>query len=110
MLLFLGHGEQGGTAFYRQRSTGFESVDALRLDRFKAELEAGVQKHGMPNPSYIAGDTPLYECIAVQPARFNRALVYAGNTLHCAYLPPEVALSSDPLAGRLTLNLFLFDD
>lgn len=110
VLLFLGHGEQGGTAFYRQRSTGFESVDASRLDWFKAELEAGVQKHGMPDPSYIAGDTALYERIAVQPARFNRALVYAGNTLHCAHLPPEVVLSSDPLAGRLTLNLFLFDD
>ncbi|WP_342454564.1 DUF6445 family protein [Sphingomonas sp. H160509] len=75
-----------------------------------AELEAGVQAHGMPEASYIAGDTALYERIAVQPARFDRALIYAGNTLHCAYLPPEVVLSSDPLAGRLTLNLFLFDD
>lgn len=110
VLLFLGHGEQGGTAFYRQRATGFETVDEARLDRFKAELEAGVKTHGMPEASYIAGDTALYERIAVQPARFNRALVYAGNTLHCAYLPPEVALSAEPLVGRLTLNLFLFDD
>jgi hypothetical protein len=110
VLLFLGHGEQGGTAFYRQRATGYESVDARRLNRFKAELEASVQTHGMPDASYITGDTPLFECIAVQPACFNRALIYAGNTLHCAHLPPEVTLSADPLAGRLTLNLFLFDD
>jgi hypothetical protein len=110
VLLFLGHGEQGGTAFYRQRATGFESVDAARLDRFRTALERDVQTHGVPEAEYIAGDTPFYECIAVQPARFNRALVYAGNTLHCAYLPPEVVLNSDPLAGRLTLNLFLFDD
>lgn len=110
LLLFLGHGAQGGTAFYRQRETGFESVDADRLDRFKATLEEGVRTHGMPDPAYIAGDTPLYEQIALQPGAFNRALVYPGNTLHCAHLPPEVVLSADPLAGRLTLNLFLFDD
>jgi hypothetical protein len=110
VLLFLSEGEQGGTAFYRQRGTGFESVDAGRLDRFKAELDRGVRTHGMPEASYIAGDTALYEQVAVQPARFNRALVYAGNTLHCASLPPKVVLSADPLVGRLTLNLFLFDD
>jgi len=110
LLLFLGHGEQGGTAFYRQRSTGFESVSAARLERFNAELEAGVSAHGIPEPAYIADDTPLYEQIAVQPGAFNRALIYAGNRLHCAYLPPEVTISADPLAGRLTLNLFLFDD
>jgi hypothetical protein len=110
VLLFLGEGEQGGTAFYRQRRTGYETVDAARLDRFQTELEGGVRAHGMPEASYIAGDTPLYEQIAVQPARFNRALVYAGNTLHCAYLPPATVLSADPMLGRLTLNLFLFDD
>ncbi|TPG55249.1 DUF6445 family protein [Sphingomonas glacialis] len=110
VLLFLGHGAQGGTAFYRQRETGFESVSADRLARFTATLEDGVRLQGMPEPSYISGDTPLYEQIALQPGAYNRALVYPGNTLHCAYLPPEVALSADPLAGRLTLNLFLFDD
>ncbi|MEG3165264.1 DUF6445 family protein [Sphingomonas sp. PB2P19] len=110
VLLFLGEGEQGGTAFYRQRETGYESVDATRLDTFKAALDHGVQTHGMPAASYISGDTPLYEQIAVQPGRFNRALVYAGNTLHCAHLPSEVMLSADPMVGRLTLNLFLFDD
>ncbi|TCQ03929.1 DUF6445 family protein [Sphingomonas sp. PP-CC-3A-396] len=110
VLLFLGHGDQGGTAFYRQRATGYESVDGTRLDRFRATLDADVRTHGLPDAAYIAGDTPMYERIAVQPAVFNRALVYAGNTLHCAYLPPEVVLSADPLAGRLTLNLFLFDD
>lgn len=110
LLLFLGHGDQGGTAFYRQRATRFESVDAARLADFERALEDDVRVHGMPEPSYISGDTPLYERIAVQPGAFNRALVYAGNTLHCAHLPPEVVLSGDPLAGRLTLNLFLFDD
>jgi hypothetical protein len=109
VLLFLGHGAQGGTAFYRQRGTNFESVDADRLERFKATLAEGVRVHGMPEAGYIAGDTPLYERIAVQQGAYNRALVYAGNTLHCADLPPEVALSADPLAGRLTLNLFLYD-
>ncbi|MEG3125450.1 DUF6445 family protein [Sphingomonas sp. GB1N7] len=110
LLLFLGHGDQGGTAFYRQRATGFESVDPARLADFESALKDDVRLHGMPEPSYISGDTPLYERIAVQPGAFNRALVYAGNTLHCAHLPPEVVLSGDPLAGRLTLNLFLFDD
>ena len=109
VLLFLGHGAQGGTAFYRQRETGFESVDAARLDRFRGALADGVRAHGMPEAAYIAGDTPLYERIAVQPGAYNRALVYAGNTLHCADLPPEVTLSGDPLVGRLTLNVFLFD-
>jgi hypothetical protein len=110
VLLFLGRGAQGGTAFYRQRATGYESVDADRLSRFTGALEEGVRAHGMPEPSYIAGDTALYDQIAIQPGAFNRALVYPGNTLHCAYLPPELTLSTDPLLGRLTLNLFLYDD
>ncbi|WP_218277076.1 DUF6445 family protein, partial [Pseudomonas sp. GW531-E2] len=84
LLLFLVHTAQGGTAFYRQLATGFESVDAMRLERYSAELDAEVRAHGLPAPSYIAGDTPLFEQIVVQPGAFNRALVYAGNTLHCA--------------------------
>ena len=85
-------------------------MDAARLDRFRGALADGVRVHGMPEAAYIAGDTPLYERIGVQAGAYNRALVYAGNTLHCADLPPEVVLSGDPLVGRLTLNVFLFDE
>jgi hypothetical protein len=109
ILVYLSGPEQGGTAFYRQRSTGFESVDAARFPIFEAALKAGVAEHGLPPPAYIAGDTPLYESIARYEARPNRALVYRGHILHCAAIPPGAALTADPARGRLSVNAFLFD-
>jgi Family of unknown function (DUF6445) len=109
ILIFLSGAEQGGTAFYRQRSTGFETVDALRFAAFEAALKAGVAEHGLPTPAYIAGDTPLYERIAGYEARTNRCLIYRGHSLHCAAIPPSAELPADPVRGRLSLNSFLFD-
>lgn len=109
ILIFLSGAEQGGTAFYRQRSTGFETVDAGRFPAFEAALKAGVAQHGLPSAAYIAGDTPLYEQIASYEARPNRALVYRGHSLHCAAIPPGIDLPADPVRGRLSVNSFLFD-
>jgi hypothetical protein len=109
VLLYLSGAEQGGTAFYRQRATGFETVDAARFAVFQAALSAGVSEHGLPPAAYIAGDTPLYEQIATYEARPNRALIYRSHTLHCAAIPPGIALPADPETGRLSINLFLFD-
>ena len=108
ILIFLSGPEQGGTAFYRQRSTGFETVDAARFPAFEAALQAGVAEHGLPPAAYIGGDTPLYEEIARYEARPNRALVYRGHTLHCAAIPAGIPLPADPALGRLTVNSFLF--
>jgi hypothetical protein len=107
LLLYLSPEGGGGTAFYRQRGTGFESVGADRFARFEAELRNGIAREGLPPPAYISGDTPLYEQVHAVEARFNRAIVYRGNTLHCAHLPPHFTPSMDPREGRLTLNLFL---
>jgi uncharacterized protein DUF6445 len=109
ILIFLSGASQGGTAFYRQRATGFETVDAARFPAFEAALEAGVAEHGLPATAYIAGDTPLYERIARYEARPNRALIYRGHTLHCAAILPGAELPPDPLRGRLSINSFLFD-
>ena len=109
ILIYLSGAGQGGTAFYRQRATGFETVDADRFPAFEAALKAGVAEHGLPPAAYIAGDTPLYEQIASYEARPNRALIYRGHTLHCAAIPPGVALPADPALGRLSINSFLFD-
>ena len=109
ILTFLSGADQGGTAFYRQRATGFETVDAARFPAFEAALKAAVAEHGLPPPAYIDGDTPLYEEIARYEARPNRALVYRGHSLHCAAIPAAAVLPADPLRGRLSINAFLFD-
>lgn len=109
ILIFLSGVEMGGTAFYRQRATGFETLDAERYPIFEAALRGGVAEHGLPPPAYIAGDTPLYEKIATYEARPNRALIYRSRSLHCAEIPPGMPLPADPHRGRLTINSFLFD-
>ena len=97
----------GGTAFYRHRSTGFESLSAQRLPVYRAALDAELQHHGLPLPGYIAGDTAIYERVAVYRGCHNRALLYRGNLLHCADIPPGLALPTDVRTGRFTVNTFL---
>ena len=109
ILVFLSGTESGGTAFYRQRATGFETLDRERFPRFEAELRAGVAQHGLPPPAYISGDTPLYEKIASYEGRPNRALIYRSRSLHCAEITADAPLPADPATGRLTINSFLFD-
>ncbi|TPG39861.1 hypothetical protein EAH79_12540 [Sphingomonas koreensis] len=110
LLHYLSRDERSGTAFYRQRSTGFETVSAARLPAYRAALGADLAEHGMPGPAYIGGDTVIFDQIARHEGRFNRAILYRSNTLHCATIPDDIALSSDPAAGRLTVNTFLTAD
>ena len=107
-LLYLGQGDrQGGTAFYRQRSTGFESVDAGRFAAFEAALHADVAHHGLPDAAYIDETSPIYELIGRHEARFNRMIVYLSSSLHCAHIPKDFAFDPNPATGRLTVNAFL---
>lgn len=107
LLHFISHDRSSGTAFYRHRSTGFESVDAVRYPAFNAAMTRDAATHGLPEPAYISGDTPLYEQIASFEGAFNRALVYRGHVLHCALLPEGLSYSPSPREGRLTVNTFL---
>lgn len=107
LLLFLSREAYGGTSFYRHRASGNESINAANHADYTRQLEAELARDGMPPPAYISGDTALFERIAHYPARFNRALVYRGHSLHCADIPADLKLSADPLHGRLTANLFL---
>jgi hypothetical protein len=108
ILIYLSGPSQGGTAFYRQRATGFETLDAERQPAFEAALDAGIAEHGLPPSAYIAGDTALYEQIASYEARPNRGIIYRSHALHCAAIPPGAELPADAVAGRLSINGFLF--
>lgn len=108
LLHYLNGQEQGGTAFYRHRGTGYETISAARHAAYDAALHAEVARYGLPEPSYICGDTPLYERIARFEAQPNRALIYRGHLLHCAELPDDLDFTPDPKTARLTVNTFLW--
>lgn len=95
-----------GTAFFRHRSTGFETVDEGKRDLFFRQLDMEMRHGGVPPPEYVLGDTPLFECIRTEPARYNRALLYRSWNLHSGAISPENELSADPGAGRLTVTGF----
>ncbi len=97
----------GGTAFYRHRATGFETVDEARLERYLAVLNAELKRYGPPPARYVSGSTPVHEEIGRVEARMNRLIAYRGRTLHSGLIPNPYALSSDPLTGRLTANTFV---
>lgn len=104
---FLGERDLGGTAFFRQRSTGYETVDTSRRQRYHAALAADLHTHGDPPAEYIGASSPLFERTHVCAPRYNRAIFYRGTLLHCAALDGVRELPSDPQSGRLTVAGFL---
>lgn len=99
--------ESGGTAFFRHRSTRFETVDRGRVPIYDGQLDAELRHGRLPADDYIGADDRLFEMIASVPARYNRAVVYRSFALHSGVIPPEATLAADPLAGRLTVTGFL---
>lgn len=103
---FLSPGDQDGTAFFRHRATGFETVDEARAPGFFARLDGELRAGSQPPAGYVAGDTALFERTALVPARYNRALLYRSCLLHSGAISPDALLSADPAHGRLTVTGF----
>jgi hypothetical protein len=99
--------DHGGTAFYRHRSTGFESITEERKVEYFRTVEAEKTGPDKPSLSYINGSTALYEQIRSEAGVFNRLLVYRRNSLHSGSISSPAALSPDPRIGRLSINGFL---
>jgi len=97
----------GGTAFYRHRATGFESLDEARNDQYLRTLAAECAGAHAPGPGYINGDTPLYEQIGKQDGIFNRLLIYRRNVLHSGCIARDFVADADPRTGRLSINSFI---
>jgi hypothetical protein len=99
--------ESGGTAFFRHRSTRFETVDRQRAAVYDGQLEAELRHGRPPAADYIGDDDPLFERIGAVPARYNRAVIYRSFALHSGVIPAGASLSPDPLNGRLTVTGFV---
>lgn len=104
---FLNREDLGGTAFFRHRSTGFETVNAQRVERYHGSLSSDFRRLGEPEPAYIGGNSPLFERTHICAHRFNRAVIYRGKMLHCADLANTPNLPDGVEHGRLTAATFI---
>ena len=99
--------ESGGTAFYRHRRTGFETVTPQREPAYNRALAEDERAYGMPPARFCHGDTAWFEQIDEVEAQPDRLVLYRGRQLHSGVIPDPQALSADPRRGRLTINMFL---
>lgn len=95
----------GGTAFFRQRSTGYEAISPDREAAWDRARDAGLAAH--PGTAYPSADTPDHERIAAIPAAFDRLILYRSNALHAGIIDPALAHPADPRRGRLTATMFI---
>ncbi len=107
VLHYLGSAAQGGTAFYRHRSTRLEVITSDCVQRYVNAVNAEVAAIGTLPTRYVSDGEPLFERIASFDAAFNRVLVYAGTSLHSGAIPPDFLPDRNPRTGRLTVNTFL---
>ena len=106
VMIYLNQTDHGGTAFYRQRKTGYERVTEARFPAYKAALEQGVQQSGLPPAQYITDGAPHFEKIYESDAAYNSLILYPGTSLHSGVIRNDVPLPADPQTGRLTINGF----
>ncbi|WP_347092038.1 DUF6445 family protein [Sphingomonas parapaucimobilis] len=100
---FLATDNDDGTAFFRHRTTGFETLDAERLPRYHA-----ARADDPPPPAgYCTDGDAAFEMIDVIAARPDRLILYRANLLHSGWITRLPAHAADPGMGRLTGNLFL---
>jgi len=99
--------DKGGTSIYRHRSTGFESVNAERVDQYKKIVRDEMESISY-QPKYMNGSNEFFERIVSYEAVFNRLVMYRCTSLHSGNIAPDFILDSNPRTGRLTLNTFLF--
>jgi hypothetical protein len=106
MMLYLHRTGHGGTAFFRHRSTGLESLGPQDYPRYAAAVQAEYGRTGLPPAAYPTDGAPHFERIHAVPGHFNEAVFYRGNILHSGVIDNAAPLSADPRTGRLTINAF----
>jgi len=99
--------EHNGTAFYRHRRTGFETITSSRYEAYQAAVKQDQEVYGPPPQEYICGDTERYEMIGNVKAKADRLIIYRGYLLHSGQITQDMNFSKDPADGRLTVNMFL---
>lgn len=102
---YLNENQSGGTGFFRHVETGYESISLKRREEYISIISEYIETHGDELNDYAGENTQGFELFMQVPFKFNRAIIYPSNILHCA-LYDGTNQSADPRNGRLTANSF----
>jgi len=98
----------GGTAFYRHKKTGFETITQPRLYHYASQVKSeAIANQIHKSPKYMNGSDNMFEQLYSVEARVNRAIIYPSNLLHSGNVNSALGLSSIPTKGRLTIGSFI---
>ena len=92
-----------GTAFYRQRLTGIETVTERNVSSF---IHAA-KRESATLTGYTSGSNQYFEQIGSVAGTPDRLAIYQGCLLHSGIIPEGTVFSDDPRRGRLTANIFI---
>ena len=106
MMLYLHKTDHGGTAFFRHRATGLETLTDATYPQYRAALETEVKAGGLPPAAYVTDGRPFFERTYASAGQYNQAIFYRGNLLHSGIISNDADLPADPRSGRLTINAF----
>jgi hypothetical protein len=96
--------DTAGTAFYRHRATGIEVMTPAAVENYIAIARAQAEA---ARSAYIVASTAAYEQIGFVAGAQDRLIIYPGRLLHSGLITNDTIFSDDPLAGRLTTNIFV---
>ena len=96
--------ETAGTAFYRHRATGIETVTEGNLAHYVARAGS---ENAPDLPEYIVDSNAFYQQVGAVAGKANRLVIYPGNLLHSGIISDGTVLSDNPRSGRLTTNIFI---
>jgi len=105
LLHYLCGPEHGGTSFYKQKRTSFETVSHERFNSYKIAIENDHEEYGAPEANYYNESDQRFEKFYYVDAKFNTAIMYFGLNLHAITIG-EKSLTEEPEFGRLTINSF----
>ncbi len=107
ILHYLCDSTQGGTALFRHRATGYESVTREQHEHMQGLIVQDIASQGPLPAEYVGANNRLFEQTLCMEAKFNRLVVYRGSVLHSMLVDGNTRLDPNPRVGRLTINTFL---
>jgi len=107
LLHYLCGPEQGGTGFYRHKSTGLTTITPQNFQHYREAVYGDLETIGPIPLAYPAGTSERYERILFVDSMPDRLIIYRGNNLHAVCPGEHANFSRDPRVGRLTVNTFL---